>query len=197
MKVELVRFTEGPEEAIAEAARISHLASRDGREDDRQLIRNLKKWGHMSPFEFADATFFLEGISRSCLAQITRHRLCSFMVRSMRYVEQKENEIVVPNSVKETNQENTFLAVQDEAFESYKKMREAGVPKEDARYALPIGSETSMYIKSNFREYRHIIGLRGERAAQWEIRELADAFLEQLLEIAPTVFEDLKVEIDK
>lgn len=190
MKVSLVRCTDEPEQMIARAARISHMASSEGKEDDRDLIRRLRNWGHWSPFEFVSATFFIEEVSRSCLAQLTRHRLGSFMVRSMRYVKQEPDEVVVPNSVQEADYSQEFKKQVVSNYESYQEMLDAGVPKEDARFILPIGSKTSLYFKTNFREYRHIIDIRDTEAAQWEIRQLAEEFLEQLSEIAPSVFED-------
>ncbi len=195
MKVELVNVTEEPEASIARAARISHQATGRDEEysdsEDRELIRKLRDWGHWSPFEFASATFYVEGVSRSCLAQLTRHRLASFMVRSMRYVKQKPEEVVIPDSVEEAGLADEYGEKYAELHELYQKSVEEGVPKEDARFLLPIGSKTSLYLKTNFREFRHIIDLRGSKEAQWEIRELAESFHEKLAEIAPSVFEDL------
>ncbi|MCF7875860.1 FAD-dependent thymidylate synthase [Candidatus Bipolaricaulota bacterium] len=196
MKIKMVRSTDSPESMIAQAARISHKAHGEEEDysggEDRELIRKLRDWGHWSPFEFASATFYIEGISRSCLAQLTRHRLVSFMVRSMRYVKQDSDEVVIPESVEESGLAEEYREKIDESHELYQKSLDAGVPKEDARFLLPIGSKTSLYLKTNFREFRHIIELRGSSEAQWEIRELAEAFLEELSEKAPAVFEDLK-----
>ncbi len=195
MKIELVRHTEDPESMIAQAARISHQTAGNEQdysaEEDRELIRKLRNWGHWSPFEFASATFYVEGISRSCLAQLTRHRLVSFMVRSMRYVKQNQDEVVIPKSVKEAGLAEEYKEGITESHNLYQKAIDAGVPKEDARFLLPIGSKTSLYLKTNFREFRHIIELRGGEEAQWEIRDLAEGFLTRLSEVAPTVFEDL------
>jgi len=196
MKVEMVRHTEEPERMIARAARISHQSQGKGLEDDRRLIGDLLEWNHLSPLEFGDATFFVDGISRSCLAQLTRHRLASFMVRSMRYVEQRAEEAVIPPTVKDQEAKDEFRQGISKSFELYQKLLEEGIPKEDARFVLPIGSQTSLYIKANFREYRHIIKLRGGEEAQWEIRELALEMLDQLYGIAPSVFADLREEID-
>lgn len=195
MKVELVNSTEKPERSIARAARISHQTpGKDevySESEDRELIRKLRDWGHWSPFEFASATFYVEGVSRSCLAQLTRHRLASFMVRSMRYVKQKPEEVVIPDSVEEAGLADEYREKYEELHELYQKSVEEGVPKEDARFLLPIGSKTSLYLKTNFREFRHIINLRGSKEAQWEIRELARRLHDKLEEIAPSVFEDL------
>lgn len=200
MKTRLINVTEEPEASIARAARISHQTSGiEGdysQEEDRELIRKLRKRGHWSPFEFASATFYIEGVSRSCLAQLTRHRLASFMVRSMRYVKQQPEEVVIPESVENAGLTEEYREKFEELYDLYQKSIEAGVPKEDARFLLPIGSKTSLYLKANFREFRHIIDLRGSTEAQWEIRELAKRFHGELEEIAPTVFEDLDTNAD-
>ena len=195
MKLKLIEITEDPEAKIARAARISHQKTGEekdySREEDRELIRKLRDWGHWSPFEFASANFYIEGVSRSCLAQLTRHRMASFMVRSMRYVEQDPEEVVIPDSVEEAGLEEEFRSQISSSHELYQRALDEGVPREDARFLLPIGSKTSLYVKANFREYRHIIELRGSAEAQWEIRKLAEGFLEILAKEAPTVFEDL------
>ena len=41
--------------------------------------------GHMSPTEHVSFTFAIDGVSRSLLAQITRHRIGSYSVQSLRY----------------------------------------------------------------------------------------------------------------
>src|SRR6056297_1281702 len=133
MNVELVRYTDKPEQMIARAARISHMASGKGIENDRDLIRKLRNWGHWSPFEFASATFFVEGISRSCLAQLTRHRLGSFMVRSMRYVKQHPDEVVVPKTVEEAGCTKKYKEQVGSTYEVYQELLDEGVLKEDAR----------------------------------------------------------------
>ena len=191
MKIELRNYTDNPETAIAEAARISHKAEREGIEDDRRLIKDLISWGHLSPIEFASATFYVEDVSRSCLAQLTRHRLASFMVRSMRYVRQKEGEAVIPPSIEDSDQARLFTEQIREAFDVYNQLVDAGVPKEDARFVLPIGASTDLFLKANFREYRHIIKLRKTEEAQWEIRRLSERLLDELGEVAPSVFSDL------
>jgi thymidylate synthase ThyX len=43
----------------------------------------------------------------------------------------------------------------------------------------------------NFRQWRHFIELRCDKAAQWEIREVAKRILEILNMYAPSVFGDL------
>lgn len=194
MRVELWGITPEAERHIAKAARVSRRAS-PGRKSDGALIRELIKMGHESVLEFAHATFFVGGISRACANQLTRHRLASFVQESQRYVNMSASETVIPPSFEKIPElKNEALRVFYMARELYQKMVNAGIRKEDARYVLPIGTETSLCISANFREWRHIIQLRGARAAQWEIRWVMNEILARLNEHAPAVFSDLSVE---
>jgi len=47
-----------------------------------------------------------------------------------------------------------------------------GIKKEDARFVLPNDTEILLVLTANLREWRHIIELRGDLAAQWEIRKM-------------------------
>ncbi len=194
MKVELIAITQDPEALIARCARVSHRSEdRASPEADAKLIRRLIELGHESVLEFASATFLIEGISRAAANQLTRHRLASFVQESQRYVDVRDRALVRPPSFsKEAWQKASELYRQ--ALDLYDELVGKGVPKEDARFILPIGAETRLVMCANFRELRHIIRLRGSKAAQWEIRSLAASLLEILRGEAPNVFYDLEVE---
>lgn len=197
MKVTLTNLTENAEMKIANAGGISHDNEIKTLDEARKLNEKFISWGHETPLEFGDATFHIEGISRTCLAQLTRHRLCSFLVKSQRYVNHSQSKMVIPGTIekwasqKESNQDmlDNFI---DHYHYLYDTMLKDDVPKEDARFALPMGTKTSLYMKTNLREYRHIIKLRGgNHGAQWEIKELANKILDILVDKAPSIFEDL------
>ena len=84
-------------------------------------VRRCAKAGHMSVFEHASATFMVEGISRACLAQLTRHRIASYSVRSQRYckVDARGLWYVTPPSVVGTDAESLFRAQASDAMWSY------------------------------------------------------------------------------
>lgn len=72
----------------------------------RFLIRTLIKKGHFGPFEHPQISFEVEGVSRSLMAQITRHRVgITFDIQSQRYVDfsgKKASELVkMPLSVRD------------------------------------------------------------------------------------------------
>ena len=63
------------------------------------MIDRLFSMGHESPFEHASFTFGVSGVSRSLLAQITRHRIASHSVQSQRYVRMNGGEYVTPQPI--------------------------------------------------------------------------------------------------
>jgi thymidylate synthase (FAD) len=52
----------------------------------------------------------------------------------------------------------------------YRKWRDRGLKKEDARFVLPNACVSEIMVSANFREWRHIFKLRTSAKAQWEIR---------------------------
>jgi len=193
MHVELLAITDNPEKQIARAARISpgseHKASP---ENDKRLVRKLVEWGHHSTLEFASATFLISGISRACANQLTRHRLASFLQESMRYRKVDDRDIVVPPKIAaQPAAAKKFEGCFKETQRVYKELLEMGIPKEDARFILPLGTQTRLVVSANFREWRHIINIRADPAAQWEIQELSRQIHRILKEHAPSVFFDL------
>jgi thymidylate synthase (FAD) len=78
------------------------------------------------------------------------------------------------------------------AADFYQKARKAGIPKQDARYAIPQAVKTDIIMKANMRQLRHMIDLRGGMSAQWEIREIFKQVLRICKDKAPTVFYDME-----
>ena len=75
------------------------------------------------------------------------------------------------------------------AFELYRRMTEAGIPYEDARYVIPQAVETDLVMTMNARELLHFFSLRMCNRAQWEIRKLAEEMLKLCKKSAPLIFE--------
>jgi thymidylate synthase (FAD) len=195
MKVTLLTMTENAEALIAMAARVSRRGDHKltTTDEDRLLIGRLIRDGHESVLEHASAAFLIEGISRCCLAQLTRHRLASFTVETQRLDRiggYPARDFVHPRSVEKCG----AMIKADEAacacIAAYDALIKEGVPAEDARYYLPQGVTTRLVMTANFREWRHIIRLRTAPDAQWEIREVADRIRETLNVYAPSVFKE-------
>lgn len=59
---------------------------------------------------------------------------------------------------------------------------------EDARYVFPNAVETKIVLTMNARSLMHFFNLRCCNRAQWEIRNLADEMLTQVIKVAPAIF---------
>lgn len=93
LSVRLIAHTPNPENLAALAGRRcysalnnSGLINSSGQKDPAAFVEKIVGMGHVTIIEHASFTFAVEGVSRSLLAQITRHRLASFSVQSQRYV---------------------------------------------------------------------------------------------------------------
>ena len=171
MKVTITRVTQNPVMAIEEAASNCYDSqpSADGR-----IMKACYKSRHHSVLEFADFTFHIEGVSRALLAQITRHRVASFAVRSQRYCEENNFGCIVPHTIQNNFSANVlFNNFMEQCSELYEELQKLGIPNEDARYVLPNACETVIEVKMNGRELIHFMNERLCKRAQWEIRELA------------------------
>lgn len=148
--------------------------------------------GNCTPLEFASATFDVTGISISCQNQMVRHRHASFCVQSGRYVDQRENECIIPYGV--LSEYEGAADYVKEAKELYKKLVINGVRCEDARALLPQGMATKLCVNMNFRTLRHFLKLRLHPTAQWEVRQVARKIYEIAQDKWGWLVEDIKAD---
>ena len=214
MNVKLLRYTPEPEQLVAAAAKLCYstcgiddlLAKLD---DDKvqKFLDHLMSLGHESPLEHVSFTFGIEGVSRSLLAQATRHRIASFSVQSQRYCNlDKTFSYITPDAIKENEEANKLfeylMKVEHDGYVKLSKIlqeqyvTEGMDPKkaekkaiEDARAVLPNACETKMIVTMNARELLHFFELRCCSRSQREIQELACEMLAQCKEVAPALFQ--------
>src|SRR4030043_859784 len=198
-KVELLSITPNPEKLIEAAGRTSYLSfDKQGEDTEKRFIRMIIKNRHFSVLEHAYATFRISGASRALTHQLVRHRLCSFIQQSQRYVDERNFNFIEPNSVKDNREAHSlFIDFMGRAKEVYSQLQRMKIKKEDARYVLPNAVESQILVSANFREWRHIIELRGKPQSQWEIRKAAIEILKILKNHAPTIFGDFEVDEEK
>lgn len=206
-KVVLLSHTPNPEQVIALAAKLCYSDAdiqelKQGVEgkDITKFIQRLISMGHLSPIEHASFTFGIEGVSRSLLAQITRHRIASFSVKSQRYVAANRNgsfNYVIPEAIEQLGKEYTDkfeqqMATMQEWYNEWQSVLGGDCEKsnEDARFVLPNAAETKMVVTMNARELMHFFALRCCNRAQWEIRDVAWQMLKLVSDVAPMLFAD-------
>ena len=129
MKLELISHTADAADLCGRAAAIC-----TGSDAPERSLRGAMTSGHESILEHAVFTFRVTGISRACLAQITRHRIASFSVQSQRYAGvDVSGPLVIPESIRTSEYAEEAERLMKDLMDLYKKMTDAGIPCEDAR----------------------------------------------------------------
>ncbi len=209
IKVELITCTPDADKLVAAAAKLCYAKSDIDTllenltpEKTESFLELLSSLGHESPIEHATFTFGIEGVSRTLLAQITRHRIASFSVQSQRYVNKAQFEHIIPPQIAAIPEalEEFERAMEEDArhytnlhkmlFDNhYKRMIESGMSEkeakkaadkkanEDARFVLPNACDTRMIVTMNTRSLYNFFSLRCCDRAQWEISEVAKQML--------------------
>lgn len=196
MKVTLITHTPEPEKVIASAAKLCYGSSdietlmNDLTEEKiEKFIKRLTDLGHESPLEHCTFTFGIEGVSRALLAQLTRHRIASYSVKSQRYVKEGQFEYITPKSIEEDDMLFLeYIKLMKDIQTFYNSAIKRGVQPEDARYVLPNACSTQLIMTFNIRSLLNFFELRCCNRAQAEIRQMADMMLDICKEIAPNIF---------
>lgn len=192
-KVELIypQSYEELTEKIEIAGRVCYQSEPKG--DPEKFIRMIIKRGHESVLEHGSLTFKLR-TNRAIANEIVRHRLASYSQESTRYVKYDDIEFIPwvdPRGLKINHLYELEDLYTDLEF-LYKKLIEDNFKPEDARDILPNATATTLVITMNFRELRHFLKLRLNKAAHPQIRELAGMILEILKEKYPVFVEDIE-----
>jgi thymidylate synthase (FAD) len=223
--VELVRSSASDSDVLF-AARVSTqgeqtlesaAARTDASEDEKRskgLINYLMRDRHGSPFEHNSLTFYVQA-PIFVFREFQRHRIASYNEESGRYKELSpvfyvpgpdRNLIQVgktgayeflPGSAEQialVEQESRTTSQQ--AYESYKRMLEAGVAREVARIVLPLNIYSSMYVTMNSRALMNFLSLRTSREGthfpsfpQREIEMCAEKMEDFWAELMPYTYE--------
>lgn len=212
-RVRLVSVTPDAEKTIAYVARVSNPKNQEN-EKFEGLLRYCVKQGHVSVFEQADMT--VEVITPLAIAaQLLRHQSFDFQQLSLRYSNQQElHEVLGSESLPfylpeearlqdSKNRQNSIfandlnldekmrsaiLAAYEIAETTYNNLIAMGVCKEQARFVLPVGSYTRLYVKGNARSWMHYLKVRSEEGVvQWEHVELARTIQKVFAEQFPTI----------
>lgn len=195
--VRLISYTNNPEQTIALASRICYANNFDNvmknidKIDVKKSIQTLILNKHFSPIEHASFTFHISNISRACMAQLTRHRIASFSVRSQRYINEQNFSYVLPNFNKLKNKyeiKQKYTCLMDSLNDVYKELKINKVRNEDARSILPNSTTTQLIMTMNARTLHNFFSLRLCKRAQKEIRTVANLMLDEVAKVAPNIF---------
>jgi len=173
--------------------------SDNGGEADRALIDRVgNKFKHASTLEHLVYNFYLEGISRALLQELARHRMASLSVKSTRYTlkELKEEDPYTIDDVERASKYLVMCGVEmvDQmsirALENLRLVLVEGISNDRAKYCLPESYKTELTWSINARSLQNFISLRSDKAALWEIRDLANMLYNTLPDEHRYLFEN-------
>lgn len=172
----------------------------------KTFINNLIAHGHGSPIEFGHIILKIV-TSRDVLAELTRHRIASFCVRSQRYVNEGKDDggirfirplFYVPfdpdydyrvrrTGERDGNYEASRLwdDTMELAEDEYNRLISLGMKNEDARKALPNSTATVIFMDVNLRELLHVYRLRSAKAAYPEMRKCMELLKTEVDKVLP------------
>ena len=204
-KVKLLSYT--PLEVINTAIRTcwdSHDKSDNLGEKDLDLIKRvILQNKHESCGEHCVFNFFIQGISRLNLMELTRHRLASYSVKSTRYtLKELRNESEF--TIKDKERASKYINLTDnnnvdecsiQALENVRRLVNNAVnynvTQDLIKYALPECYKTDLTFSINVRSLRNLLKLRTSKSAHFEIRNLAYKLYEALPEEFKFLFKDV------
>lgn len=172
-------------EKIEIAGRVCYQSEPKG--DPEKFIRMIIKRGHESVLEHGSLTFKVR-TNRAIANEIVRHRLASYSQESTRYVKYDDIEFIPGDRLGGSYAEDMMTRIE----EAYNFLIGQEFKPEEARDILPNATATTLVMTMNFRELRHFLKLRLDKAAHPQIRELAGMILEILKEKYPVFVEDIE-----
>jgi thymidylate synthase (FAD) len=195
----------GDDEAIEQAARVSFDGR--GRSERRALIRYLVRHRHTSPLEQAVIKLELK-LPIFVARQLVRHRTQSISEVSARYAA-LPSEVYLPTTdqVREQSRENrqgrgdrlderlaldwiiASSSIMAAAHDTYQGGLDLGISRELARTVLPVGTYTRWVTTMNAHNLLHLLALRLDRHAQWEVRQYAEAIARIVADWLPLTWE--------
>ena len=183
MTIEIVQETKYPAEVIALALSLT-MRSDPGHIPAKftsKLGKFLLDADHTSPLEHAHYTFLIQGVSRSFLAQITRHRMGSFTSASQHYQNYEDYPAIIAGN------SQLFESSLNDSYSSYLDLIDAGVLKEEARQVLPNACAVNLLWSVNARS---LITFLRQRLCYRNVKEM-QIFAGKVLSLAKTSFPEV------
>lgn len=168
--------------------------------ENKDYLANIMRQGHESILEHASATFYITGVSRALLSELTRHRHLSYSVLSQRYVDSANAPVVIPPALRGDKAaekalddwQTTVGAVYESMVADLQsKGHKRKQAREAARAVMPNMTETRIVVTGNHRAWRFVVARRIDEGADAEIQEVAGMILKELKTIAPGIYQDM------
>ena len=187
--------TKNPITLIGEEAGICYGADTSNQEKNYNRGLDCLKSNHGRTLEFPSIYVVVDEYSAKMVRELYTHiggaptRLQS----STRYIKYGDYKYVTPPSIEKSEEANAIYKVVNETIANgIKRLRDLGVPNEDATMLLPLCMETKVVCKYNPRTLIDMSHQRECTRAYWEFRD----FMKELSEKLSEYSEEWKLIVD-
>ena len=102
--------------------------------------------------------------------EVVRHRPCSFMAESQRYVryglsDEPLEVCISSKDLTDTKYSDIITVIAESSFIAYKQLLSEGYSPQKARAVLPVGTAMTYFVYATIEEWHHIFRLRTASAA--------------------------------
>lgn len=170
---------------------VEEIRSKKFIERERQVLNILKDRPISVALEFPTFFFNMKGIPRSITHQIVRHRQMAFGQQSYRVSSCYADPVRAPQDLIEQDNENLLNEYQEvvkTVREMYKKLIENGVPMEQARNIMPMGTCTTISVNMRLRDMIAYFKGRTSGIAQDEHTYMVYKMIEEIQSKEPLWF---------
>jgi len=182
--------TENPLRAVCEAAGITMKRDFNFKDivESKKMIKRLLDMKHTSVLEHVVFGFFIDGASRAFLAQITRHRICSYTSGSQHYQDHENFSYLYPNGISE-NGKKRFDRLMNQVNEEYAILKGEGLDISEARMLLPNSCCNKLLMTINARSLVNLFELRLCNRNVMEMRIVVHKIYDLAVNAFPELFE--------
>lgn len=156
-----------------------------------KLCKQAIKAFHRTALEYVDTVWVIENCSRAFQQQLTRTRLASYAIQSMRVVAKQGfasgGHYTMPPHLNEFERV-VFHEHMLELQYRYEGWINSGVPVEDARGILPLNIHSDISMRINLNALYHMLSQRFCVNTQWEYRQVAIQMKQQVEEKLGPIF---------
>lgn len=169
MSVKVIYYTPKPLELIGTVASECWSSNPSPR-----IAKHCYKAGHLRTFEYADVILKLSGYSARVIRELYTHIIgTSKLQASTRYINYEDFGYFTPPKIGGNEEaQAVYDDFMSQVSETYGKLTELGIPKEDVANILPLDHNTTTVIKINARALFHLAELRLCSRAYHEFRRL-------------------------
>ena len=192
--IKVLNYTKEPLKEMGKAASICYdsieledIINNAKTKTAKGIARHCLKSGHDRVAEFADVTIIVNEYSIRMIREFYVHLIgISKLQQSTRYVKYDGVNFgyFTPGKINSNEEAKAIYdGCMNHIIDSYIKLLDLGIPKEDAANVLPLGQHTTITCKINVRALEHMFSIRECTRAYEEFRKLMKELRKALYEL--------------